>query len=403
MRQQVRMIGELRSGDRALIGILLSDFFGAIAGAVIHFTMIWWVLAQAVPDRVVGLMVLAIFVPFNLGVLLSGVAVMRFGSRKLLIFSKLIALGGGMSCGILLASGTMTLPLLALVATVTYAALGPSVAADLARVPALTRLAKRGLAGFHALNGTVLVIAQLIGFGIAALMAEHMRPEFPVSLGGVLLALSAGLTWAFFPRDRPQRQNAAPVFQQIRSLTAAVFERLDNRTIGISSIIATTAVIATSEGYSEIILPLDFRSSGLPPTALAGAYGATVIAGVISAAIANAVYGKVALQTALKVICLALLPAVVLAAIFQSTWGLFVAIVLTSAAAWGAGTLTVTTLQESMPVSLQAQAISLWHAFVLAAGALTVLVCGQIGNLSYWLTATLACVAAVASFRQSKK
>jgi len=171
--------------------------------------MIWWVLAQAVPDRVVGLMVLAIFVPFNLGVLLSGVAVMRFGSRKLLIFSKLIALGGGMSCGILLASGTMT---------------------------ALTRLAKRGLAGFHALNGTVLVIAQLIGFGIAALMAEHMRPEFPVSLGGVLLALSAGLTWAFFPRDRPQRQNAAPVFQQIRSLTAAVFERLDNRTIGISSI-----------------------------------------------------------------------------------------------------------------------------------------------------------------------
>lgn len=397
-----RSMSRYRPGDGALVSIVASDFFGALAGSLIHFTMIWWVLGQDVPDRIVGLMILAIFVPFNLGVLFSGVAVVRFGSRKLLVLSKLVAVAGAGACCLLLAAGVMTLPILAVLAAVTYLAMGPSVAADISRVPALTKLAKRRLAGFHALNSSVLVLGQTAGLGLAALLLDFLSPEHAVAIGTSMLVVSAIITWAYFPRDRARRIPVAPVWLQIGSMTRSVLNRLDNKVIGIGSILATVAVMALAEGYTEVILPLDFRGSDLPASALASAYAMAVFAGVLAAVIAQSVYEKTALPTALRVIVFFVLAACGLALLVDSKWSLILAVAVCSAGAWGAGTLTVTTLQESMPASLQAQAISLWQSFVMFVSALIILVTGQVGSFSVWFMVLIACLAGVAAFGKVK-
>ena len=65
---QNRLTG-LRGGDAALLSILAADFFGAIAGALVHLTMVWWVLEQGISGPTVSLLVLCIFMPLNFGVL----------------------------------------------------------------------------------------------------------------------------------------------------------------------------------------------------------------------------------------------------------------------------------------------------------------------------------------------
>ncbi len=112
-------------GDAVLASILLADLLGAIAASLVFLTMTWWVLRQDPPDLVFGLMMLAIVVPLNIGVLLSGPAVARMGARRLLLWSKGGALAGAGLCLLLMAQGLMTLPLLALIAALTYGALGP--------------------------------------------------------------------------------------------------------------------------------------------------------------------------------------------------------------------------------------------------------------------------------------
>lgn len=389
-----RSVWKVRPGDGSLSAILASDFFGAFAGSLIHLTMIWWVLSQNVPDRIVALMVLAIFVPLNVGVLLSGVAVVRYGSRRLLIFSKLIAVGGAFACFALLASGNMTLILLAIVATVTYAAMGPSLAADVSRVPAITRLAGRRLAGFHASNGIIMVLGQVAGLGLAGYFAERTDPHVPVAAGVGILGVSALITWGYFPRDRlrPRHEQMSAV-SEIKNMSAKILARLDGKVIGVRELLAVVAIMAVTEGCVEVILPLAFRASELPPIALSGAYVLSVFSGILAAVIAQAIHEKIRLLTAVSITALLLAGFLICALVLDNMTGVLIAVAVSSAAAWGAGTIGLSSLQENMPVSLQAQAVSIWQTVVLAAGAGTILIAGQIGSFSMLFVTGLALLA----------
>lgn len=371
----------MRSGDGALLSVLLSDFFGALAGSMVHLTMIWWVLSQDIPDNIVGLMVLAIFVPLNLGVLLSGVAVMRFGARALLVYSKLVAILGALSCGVLLAADLMTLPILAVVAVITYGAMSPSIAADVSRVPALTRLASRKLASFHAINGMVMVMGQVGGMVLAGLLADRVTPASVVFMAIGLLVMSALVTWAYFPRDRLRPMEPMSVMKQIQDMTLRVVARLDASSLGRNVVVATIGIVAVAEALSEVILPLDFRAAEQSAVALSGAYAVSIIAGVAGAYWAQAKHDEVELAPTILAFAGILLASVVLGWLIGGTVGITLAVAAASGMAWAAGTMTVSTLQMVMPASLQAQAMALWQAVSLAAGAIAILICGQIGYL----------------------
>jgi len=390
---------QIRNGDRPLFGILASDFFGSIAGAVVHLTMIWWVLSQDVPDRIVGLMVLSIFIPLNLGVMLSGVAVVRFGARRLLLFSKLIAMAAAAACYLFMLTQTMTLPILALVATITYGAMGPSVSADIARVPALVRLADRRLVSFHTINGITLVLGQVIGLVLASMFAEQDASTMAIGLGVVFVGLSTAFTWAYFPRDRVRPMIGSTTFQQIRDMTRGVLAQLNGKEISLTAVLVTVGILAISEGYVEVVLPLAFRNAELPPTALSNAYILSIAAGVGATVVAQFIYGRVGLMKCLALTGAALLAVLTVAAMLGSVFGVLCAVFVTSAAASAMGMMTVTTLQENMPVSLQAQSIALWQTLALSTGALTILITGQVGSFSMTFLAGIAFVAVCGAIR----
>lgn len=395
--------GRDRAGDAALFWILAADFVGALASALVHLTMIWWVLSQDVSDQVIGLMVLAIFLPLNLGVLISGIAVGRFGSRRLLVFSKGVAVGGVLACWALLAAGWMTLPLLACVAAVTYAAMGPSVAADIARVPALTRLAGRRIAAFHAANGIVMVLGQVSGLLLAGWLAERTSPATAVAFGSGLVAISAAITWATFPRDRIRPEPSATILRKFKDLSAGVLSHLKGSDVTLYAVLIAAAIVAVAEGVTEVVLPLSFRALNLPPGALATAYSVGVLGSILGAVGAQAVHGSVRLDSALAAIAVATTILLGLSMIIDLQFGVMLGVGVTSAAAWAAGTLTVASLQDKMPVSLQAQAVSLWQTLILATGALSIFVTGQIGPIGFAVLFTVSVLTTVAAVGQMRK
>lgn len=380
----------LRAGDAALLGIVASDFFGALAGATIHLTMVWWVLSQGLSDATVSLMVLCIFAPLNAGVLLTGPAVARFGSRRLLVVSKSIALLGAVSCFAVYASGRMTPGLLAIIAIVTYGAMAPSMAADLARVPALTRLAHRRLASFHAANSAAFVVGQVIGFGLAGQLAVHGSSAMAVAIGVVLVAVSLAITWVTFPTDRSHRRSRTGAVNLLRAQTRAVLTRLRGTSVDVAHVLAAALIISTAQGCIEVALPLAIRLAGLPTSALSAALTVAVVSGVFATLIAQAVQPRVVLGPGLMAIAVGLLLALLLAHAMPTISGVFIAVAATAAAASAAGVLTVTSLQQSMPTALQAQAIGLWHFLILGVGLLTIIATGQIGRFAFSLYALLS-------------
>lgn len=381
----------LRSGDAVLLSILTADFFGALAGALVHLTMVWWVLSQGVSGPMVSLLVLCIFLPLNIGVLLTGVAVDRYGSRTLLIVSKLLATCGAMACFLLLATSTMTLPILALLAILTYGAMAPSIAADIARVPALAKLAGRRLESFHAANGIVLVLGQMAGLIGAGYLWDAVGPAAAVGLGVLLVLVSTAFTWIGFPRDRVGPRSPLSAYAQIKSLSRAVLDKLDGPKVDLPAVFVTAAIIATAQGCIEVAFPIAVAAAGLPATALSFALVLAVVTGVIATIVAEQTYAKIRLSPALLFVTLTLLGVLLAASALPGMTGFYIAVGATSAAAWSAGTYTVTALQERMPVSLQAQAIGLWEFLVLSVGSITILLTGFMGNYSlYFITAIAA-------------
>jgi len=388
----------LRTGDAALIGILASDFFGALAGATVYMTMVWWVLAQGTSDLGITLLVMSIFVPLNIGVIASGVAVARFGARRLLLFSKSLAVVGAIACATMLATDAMTLWSLALLATLVYGAMGPSMTADVSRAPALTRLANRKLASFHAVNGTVMVSGQLGGLTLGGMFATASGSATAVAFGACLVGLSLMATWLSFPRDRLQPKPSMPATRQVIYMTQNVLSHLDGKKIGLLSISISVAYIVVAEGYAEVLLPLELKDAGLPPTDLSLALGLSTVASVFAMLWAQAVHGKVALRKALAFVGVAMVVLLLIAMSFGGWIAMVIAVSTTTAAASGSATLTFTTLQLSMPQSLQAQAAGLWQSFVLTSSALVMFLCGMIGPYGFVTLFALTTIATLASF-----
>lgn len=371
-----RWVG-LGSGDGVLASIMLSDFFGALAGALVHLTMVWWVLEQGVSGPVVSMLVLCIFLPLNIGVLLTGVAVARFGARRLLIVSKLIATCGAIACFAFLASGTMTLLILAMIAIVTYGAMAPSVAADISRAPAIAKLAKRRLETFHASNGIAMVIGQMLGLSGAGWLWEISGPETAVGLGVVMVLISTAVTWIGFPRDHLNRgQTGAMGLAQVRTLSRAVMQNLTGGKIDLALVLVTAGIIAISQGCIEVAFPIALSAADLPASALSQALVLATITGIAGMLVAQRTYLRIALSKALLIIASLLFVVLSLCVPAPGMVGFTVAVGATSMAASAAATYTVTALQERMPASLQAQAIGLWQCLILSVGSVAILVTG---------------------------
>jgi len=309
--------------------------------------MVWWVLSQGVSGPTVSLLVLCIFLPLNIGVLLTGVAVDRFGSRRLLIVSKLIATCGALACFLLLATNAMTLVILAILAIVTYGAMSPSISADISRVPAITKLAGRRLESFHAANGIVMVAGQMIGLIGAGLLWDATGPAAAVGL------------------------------------------------INLQSVFVTAAIIATAQGCIEVAFPIAVAAAGLPAKVLSMALVLAVITGVAATVLAERFYSRVQLTTALLFTALTLLGILLISSIWPGITGFYIAVGATSAAAAAAGTFTITALQERMPISLQAQAIGLWEFLVLSVGSVTILFTGFTGSYSLYFITFIALVSTI--------
>lgn len=372
------MADKSRSGDLALLGIIASDFFGALAGATVHLTLIWWVLGQGTSATVVSLMILAIFVPMNLGVLFSGWAVARMGARRLLLISKSVALLGAFACFVLLASGQLSLWALALISTITYGAMGPSLTADLARVPALARMANRPLAVFHAGNGISMVLGQVGGLVLAGVLMDAIGMAQTVLIGCVLVVVSLFITWISFPRDRLGSAPTGSFLTVTRDLAVTVFHRVMSAGILHRALILVGVIIAVSEGISEVFLPLVIRENGLPATTLSSTMIALVAASIVGSLLAPAISKRFALNTVMGV-ATGLTALLFISALSVSHWMVitgFIALIVGVATL--AGTLASTAIQEEMPNALQAQAMGLWQSTVLAASAVAIFLAGAL-------------------------
>lgn len=396
-----RMLG---TGDAILLTILSADFFGALAGSLVHLTLVWWVLNQGVSGPVVSLLVLCIFLPLNIGVLLTGVAVARFGARRLLIASKLVATCGAVACFLLLLSQSMTLPILGCIAVITYGAMAPSVAADISRVPALTKLASRKLESFHSANGIVMVTGQMLGLLGAGYLWGMTGPATAVGIGVILVMISTAVTWWGFPRDRLRPSDANDsVLGQINTLSKSVFSSLDPSKIDLPLIFVTAAIIATAQGCIEVAYPIAVAAAGLPATALSLGYILAVITGVAAMILAGMAYSRMHLSTALLGIAILLFAMLSVSVYADGISGFAIAVGATSAAASAAGTFTVTALQERMPVSLQAQAIGLWEFLVLSSGSIIIIAMGFTTSWSLILLLLIAACSVLGTVWQRRR
>lgn len=387
----------LRTGDRALIGIMVSDFFVSIAGTIVYLTMVWWVLAEGASELGVTLLVLSIFVPLNAGVIVSGVAVAKYGARRLLLMSKALALVGAILCYVLLVTDTMTLWSLALIAIFVYGSMGPSTSADVARAPALTRLAKRRLAGFHAANGIVVVLGNVIGLVLGGYLAEGPGSATAIASSALLVALSLTVTFASFPRDRILPIQQASNREHLFALTRSVVHRLDGKQISMGSVLVTVALITVAEGFSEVLLPISLRISELPPTALSNALVISVVGSVIAYVVAQAIHGKVNLESTLALTGV-VLSAILIVAIYLGGWNaVVISMVAATTVANATAMLVFTSIQLRMPASLQAQAASLWHSTVLTASASVIFITGVVNAHGFLLLVVIAVLATTIS------
>ncbi|MFK7856675.1 MAG: MFS transporter [Granulosicoccus sp.] len=365
-----------KPGDSALIGIMVSDFFNSIAGTMVYLTMLWWVLAQGASELGVTLLVLCIYVPLNAGVIFSGVAVARFGARRLLLVSKALAVVGAAACYTLLAADLMTLWVLALLAVFVYGSMGPSQTADVSRAPALIRLSKRKLASFNAANGIAVVLGSVIGLTWGGFLSEASESATAIAISMLLVTLSFGVTFASFPRDRVLPNYERSSVKHLMVLTRSVMDRLDNKSIGLGSILITAALITVSEGIGEVLLPIELRASELSPTALSDALVYVVVGSVIAYVVAQAIHGKVNLDVTL-VLTGAVLSIILVIGTYYGGWiALTIGAVAATSVASATALLAFTSIQLHMPASLQAQAAGLWHSLVLTSSALVIFLTG---------------------------
>lgn len=389
----------LRRGDDLFAGILAADFFGAIAASLVFLSMVWWVLAQGASDLVFGLMMLTIVVPMNIGVLLSGPAVARVGARRLLIVSKLCALGGATLCLVFLALDLMTLPLLAVLAVVTYTSLGPSVTADLSRAPAIARLAGRRLIDFNAADGMVMLVGSVLGFWMAGWLNDQGKVVLALLIAVICVAISTYWTWLSFPRDRRQKAFDGSAGAHLVDLIRRVLVRFMANAALRNMAICAALLLAVSDVYEDIFVPLTLREQSQDPSALSYALIASLVASAFVSVLAPALQGRVRLRWVF--LTCAVMGLMIMGLHFAGTglWVMIVVIVVTTLGAGMTITMGFTHLQESMPQSLQAQAIGLWQSFVMTVGSVALLIGGILGTATLWFLVVMAGISAVVSLQ----
>lgn len=383
-----------RQGDAILSGILVADFFGAIAASLVFLTMVWWVLEQNTTDFVFGLMMLTIVLPLNVGVLVSGPAVARIGARKLLIWSKTMASLGATVCFMLLALGVMTLPVLAIIAILTYFSLGPSITADISRAPAIVRLAGRRLIDFNAVNGLVLLSGSVLGFLLAGALNDRGMVSASLGIAVIFVAASTLTTWSSFPRDRFTRRFEGSKNAHFWYLVRNVLLHANAAVIIRNAAICSALLLAVSDVYEDIFLPLVIRAEGLPPSVLSFALIASLIASALVSILAPLLYQRVDVRHVFLLSATAAFLVLGLNALVPSLWVMFAVVVVATLSAGITGTIGFTVMQEKMPQSLQAQAVGVWQSFSMTFGSCMLVIGGLLGTGALWLiwTLSLLCV-----------
>jgi len=236
------------------------------------------------------------------------------------------------------------------------------------------------------------VLGQMAGLLGAGLLWDAAGPSAAVGLGVILVLISTGCTWLGFPRDRVGPRSPLSVIAQVKTLSRSVLAKLDGPNIDLSSVLVTAAIIATAQGCIEVAFPIAVAAADLPASALSLALVLAVITGVASTVFAEMAYARTRLAPALLLIAGSLFGVLIIASAWPNITGFYIAVGATSAAAAAAGTLTITALQERMPVSLQAQAIGSSEFLVLSVGSATILLTGFTGALSLYFISLIALV-----------
>lgn len=382
-----------------LIGILLSRSLAFAGGAIIQLAMMWWVLQVHGSPILLSVLAICMFLPMNIGIIGSGLLVGRFGARRLLLFSKLAALLGAITCTTMLAVDLLTIETLLVLSVLTYGAMAPSITADISRVPVLTQFAGWRIATFHAANYTVMISARLVGFGFAGVLVDRFGQAATVGLATVFVAGSLAVTAASFPRDSSRRKGSLTLSAWL-TLTQRVVAHEAMSRISLLTVIGVALLMAIWATQVEVLLPLTVNMSHLPATVLSAALAVCALASMMGAA----TYRFVGERIGITRLARRLVWVFPLTLMLAASRGRLDVIAPSTAVCAATGAFlangVVTTLQREMPTSLQAQMIGLWRSLSMLSTAMALLVVGALASISpsaaTWTLSAVSLVVAVA-------
>ncbi len=282
--------------------IVGDSLVGVFANTSANIAILWYVVQNTDSGAWLGIIAAAKILPAVLGAFISGPAVNRIGSRRLVLLSRGAATFAIVGDAVLLALDALTMPVLALLSFCSAVAVGPSMVADTTRFPEFTRLARIRLARFNALDSTSAAAAGIGGMLVTAWVIDEFGLLAAISIAACASVVATVTVGLGFPAD-----NTA--YRQ-RLLRAAGLTLVGNasRFLLTSTVLAPVllaAVTATAlvSVMTEVVAPLVVERSGAGPDGLAAIF---IVAG-LAAMLGSAAYGWLEHRLAAKpLLCLCL-------------------------------------------------------------------------------------------------
>ncbi len=249
---------------RAPFVALLSAYTVSVAGTSMSAIAIpWLVLTTTGSAAKTGLVGFATMAPYVVAQVLAGPVVDRLGLRRCFIAGNLFAAVATGAIPLMYALGTLTLPVLLMLAALTGTARG---CADCANSPLVPVTAEAG--GFALERAAGLIsganrTALLVGAPLAGVLVAFAGSPVVVAIDAATFAVAAaiGALWvrvSAAPPQRPDPDSGPALRRYVRDLAAGLgFLRTDRLLLGIITMVAVTNLL--DQGLSEVMLPVWVR------------------------------------------------------------------------------------------------------------------------------------------------
>jgi MFS family permease len=374
-----------------LLGMLLSNAFAFVGSAMLQLTVVWWVLETYNSPILLSILAVIIYLPVNVGVIVSGLLVGRFGARRLLLVSGLAAVLGTVACSVMLAGSVLTFEALAALAFVTYVAIAPAMTAYASRIRVMAQFSGWRISTVHAAGRPMMLVARLAGLSLAGLLVERVGDAVTAAFAAFLLACGLLVIFVSFPRDRPGRKDSFTISAWL-TLTKKVLTHERFKEIGLVTVAGLALLTAVLAALFEVVFPLTVSTNQLPVTLLSTVLAAGAIASVIGGVGYRAIDGRIGFLR-LPVLLSWVFP---LALVVAAANGRLVVVAASVAACAAVGTFLLTglaaTMQKQMPNSLQAQMVGLAQALIFSTSAVAIFVTGATGSISLAFAISTLCL-----------